>query len=262
MLFFGDLPSRPGSLQKRRRKRWGGRRRGCLSALTSKSLTSTFTQSYTCTYSPMTETVAYAKKFSFSVEAKTETLGNDEQYSSSRWSWFTFEACMNTWALALWASPPPCWGELLKGWSRWPTPDTALSSPSYSPSSLFTIVSPAWPLAGQSRQRLCDFDSFPHHQYHRQVGERPRIFIRRVFPVQNETEVITINHIVHQTRPFYFFHSRQDTVRCWSPSWLKAKFSLMSQIAISWSYRCWSCRSCWQVLIWYRWWRWSHTFVA
>ena len=30
---------------------------------------------FVCTYSPLTETVTYAKKFSFSVEAKTETLG-------------------------------------------------------------------------------------------------------------------------------------------------------------------------------------------
>ena len=30
---------------------------------------------FVCTYSPVTETVTYAKKFSFSVEAKTETLG-------------------------------------------------------------------------------------------------------------------------------------------------------------------------------------------
>ena len=211
----------------------------------------------------MTETVAYAKKFSFSVEAKTETLGNDEQYSSSRWSWFTFEACMNTWALALWASPPPCWGELLKGWSRWPTPDTSPSS------IILTIIiihhrqsclTFSWPVSTKAlRVYFWQLSSSPISSPG--GGETSHLHQTRLSSTEWDGSNYNQSHCTSNTAILFFF-IRQDTVRCWSPSWLKAKFSPMSQIAISWSYRCWSCRSCWQVLIWYRWWRWSHTFVA
>ena len=40
---------------------------------------------FVCTYSPVTETVTYAKKFSFSVEAKTETLGMYELASYKKY---------------------------------------------------------------------------------------------------------------------------------------------------------------------------------
>ena len=40
---------------------------------------------FVCTYSPLTETVTYAKKFSFSVEAKTETLGMYELASYKKY---------------------------------------------------------------------------------------------------------------------------------------------------------------------------------
>ena len=40
---------------------------------------------FVCTYSPVTETVTYAKKFSFSVEAKTETLGMYELASYEKY---------------------------------------------------------------------------------------------------------------------------------------------------------------------------------